>query len=744
MNRFASSVMRLVSVEKVDYNSGVVYTKWLDQAGLDGPIVSIPHPYAGSHGEGIYIGISTGSILILGMTANEQYVALATLPPSNNFGNLNDISESSFDDIATPTLDSGDIIIQNKNGAEIKLNNYGDINLYNSFHEGVIYGGDSDNSIRCSIVTSSPVEYTISSAGIKAMGLIRRDIRIEEGEEDYVDFLYDLSSEQALEEVGWDISKKTSYLTRNPNETGTDTADDKRFRNPGLIENRTLLYEYGKEWDVKNFGVELDRFNKGNQPLIDFSDRRQRRSNVLSLSQTNPNELIEHIEGTLVDIFGNMLDINKSILPKPEGTNPSDLKDIFEVNRHSVVVHKEINTKKGYAYREGSSNTRKPVLIGDGIPSASVVANNAKDRSRWSLRVDKEGLTSINIPATSETGNIPFLTRQETTSVINIDDKGKITDGDRADYDGLYRNDKNQDIFHDQVGPGGISVAGPTNTLIPNRLKGKLTSWVDTNDAKEKKQQKLPDFIEAGTAFHSITQTAQSILDYYINFRAADIFEPLEVAPSPQAISNQINAKVPIPGDFIADRDPITGLIVDHPNAGGRSVQINLDGSLETSIGANTVDRVSWVLDTAGAIVARLGRDRQGRSAIIQADGYVAIEIGGFDFIGEAPNDEVDTRFVGRGESRKDTLPGDKKQYKGGKLVIRLRRSNTEQTGPDEDDNLLIIDDSGITIKTAGRFNIVSGQDIVLTSNSRIAFEAPIIQNYKNNPKFVLRDGRRL
>ena len=160
------------------------------------------------------------------------------------------------------------------------------------------------------------------------------------------------------------------------------------------------------------------------------------------------------------------------------------------------------------------------------------------------------------------------------------------------------------------------------------------------------------------------------------------------------------------------------------------------------SIGANTIDRVSWIIDTAGAIITRLGRDRQGRSAIIQADGTIAIEVGGFDFIGEGSNDAVDSRFVGRGDSRETSLPGDPKSYKSGKMVIRLRRANPSQTGPDPDDSFLILDDTGMTLVTAGRFNVISKLDMVLKSESRILFEAPVVQAYEDNPKFFVRDGR--
>ena len=350
--------------------------------------------------------------------------------------------------------------------------------------------------------------------------------------------------------------------------------------------------------------------------------------------------------------------------------------------------------------------------------------------------MDKEGLTKINIPASSETGNVPMLTRYETSSVLEIDEKGNFKNKARSGEDSafLFRNEKNQDIFLDQFGPGGIKVLGNTTE---NRLKGKKTSWLDSSNT----QKTFGKNIESGTAFHDITSTAAALLKENINKNASDIFTNPNVSNDPGAIAKEIDARVPT-SSSTAIRNLTTGLVTGQPNAGGRSLHLNLDGSLESSIGANTVDRVSWILDTAGALVARLGRDRQGRSAIIQADGTIAIEVGGFDFVGENSTDEVDTRFVGRGQGRKSTLPGDPNRFRSGKVVLRIRRSNAANTGPDTDDNLVIIDETGVTVKTAGRLNLVSDMDMTLQSKSRLLLDAPKVQIYESNPKLARRDSR--
>lgn len=742
MTYFTSNHVRLALIYEIDLNNGIAYTRWLDQATDEGPKIPIPHPYAGPSGEGLFIGLQPGTIVALDMIAYERYVPVSILPYTGNYGDISATEEALFNNIGFPTLEQGDIIIQGITGSRISLTSDGKISITNILNEGKTISGDPDNSSRCAIDIHAPVEYIISHAGLKAFGIIRRDIRIEDNEEDFVDFLSNVESEIVLEEIGRNPSKQIFYISGNTTASGANYTDNKSFRNPAFVENREIILEYGREWEVGTFEEELARLRNDFIPRTYFDNRRERRNNILSLSLTYPNELIEKVSGTLVDVFGNILDINKNIIeiPIPSGNEKELLLDMLEKNRHSVVYHMEINTRKGWCYRESRVNTKKPILLLD-PPDPTKLSNNSRDRSRWAIRVDKEGLTTLNIPATSETGNIPFLARHETSSVLKVDEKGNLEDGKRELFETreLFRNEKNQDIFIDQFGPGGIEVEGIN---VRNRFKGKLSSWED----EQNKQTSLSEFVQAGTAFHDITKTAKAIIEKDINKKASDIFGNSSIIAGLPAISSKINANVPVSNTDIAIRDNTTGLLENQPNAGGRSLQINLDGSLETSIGANTIDRVAWTLDTAGALIARLGRDRQGRSAIVQSDGYVILEVGGWDFIGDGSNDQVDTRFVGRGELRKDTLPGDPTRFRSGKVVIRIRRANPTNTGPDTnyDDQLLILDDSGITIKSVGQLNLVSDGDLTIKSGAQLILDGEVLRIFEKNSRFVTKSGRRI
>lgn len=841
-----SNNIRIVSVDEVDYTKGTATTTWEDVTGESGPEIKIPHPYVGVNGEGIFVGLQKGSLVAVGMLSHERPIALGTISLYNNIANLAAQKEASYDFSGSPGISSGDIIIQGLNGSKLKFDGIGSIILENKHHEGTnLYSGDGN---RFSIKTSSPVEYIVSQSGIKVRGNVRRDIWIGKDVEHYG--LTETSAEFDLEEVGWDPSKSVTLVARNKN-----------YRNPVLVEDREIIYEYGRDFYIGTLNDELKLITSPSYIVPREEDRRERRNNVLSLSLTYPNELIEKFYGTVVDFFGNILDINKNRLPHPFGNSEKEfLNNVYENMRHSVAYHMAMNARKGWAYRYGIDGIQKDEdmsfsinLLPSSIPEVNDFSNNAKDRSKWEVNVDKEGLTVINIPATSETGTIPRLVRYETSSVLSVDKEGNLDGSARTEEDAkkLFRNAKNQDIFVEQIGPGGIDVVGEQ---IVNRAKNASTSWVED----ESKAKLSPEFIQAGTAFHDIRKTAKLVLEKDINKKAVgmrtlspemaaklhksdpDIFpsDPLTAVypEDPESVSSEINASVPdfnnpsllqkiyvedeeylvdlvssivrvknkgivkvsevslIRTDLITKEEkkyyydipkqtyyikdiinsydpyavarndlsdsqiqlnlnpidfpwfpmPMSGdkILVSYyykgklPNAGGRSVVLNLDGSLETSIGANTIDRVSWTLDTAGALIARLGRDRQGRSAIIQADGYVAVEIGGWDFIGEDGTDSVDTRFVGQGISRSKGLKKDPFRFKGGKLTIRIRRTdsnNRSKPDPSGNDHLIIIDDTGITIQSAGSLNLISKQTMTLQSDANICFNAPNIVAFENS-----------
>jgi len=98
--RYVSNHIRLAIANNVDHDSGIIHTIWMDQEGGTGPDIPIPHPFAGKGGEGIFVGIRSGSIIALDMAASERYVPVAVLPMRAYYGtDLSSVSEIQFDEI---------------------------------------------------------------------------------------------------------------------------------------------------------------------------------------------------------------------------------------------------------------------------------------------------------------------------------------------------------------------------------------------------------------------------------------------------------------------------------------------------------------------------------------------------------------------------------------------------------------------------------------------------------------------
>src|SRR5690606_23354769 len=104
--------------------------------------------------------------------------------------------------------------------------------------------------------------------------------------------------------------------------------------------------EFQNSSDVSDeFNESLRYGNTKPPPSIEtFPNRRKSRADTLSLSLVAPNYLMETIKGTVVDIFGNILDINRA--PLPIGQEQNTLKNNVSTDKvKSYLSIKEIERK---------------------------------------------------------------------------------------------------------------------------------------------------------------------------------------------------------------------------------------------------------------------------------------------------------------------------------------------------------------------------------------------------------------
>jgi hypothetical protein len=478
--------------------------------------------------------------------------------------------------------------------------------------------------------------------------------------------LTDHSYNSILTEIGIDPRSSTAVsLTSN--------------RNPALTESRKMYYEFISSFGYTNDPDEESIYAGSKDPSKPLPfQRKKSRTDAISLSLDQPNYLAEIIVGTVVDIYGNILDINRNILPNGiieslsfrksnEDKNVAFTK-LREQLRKSIAYHFEINARK-----EGLN-----------LPDYSNLNDYARDRSRFFFDVDKEGQFKMNVPSSSETGNISLLVRNENFSNI----KGFVDGIDRGQF---LSNSDDIDVQLEPHGKGVVTLISTEDSL--KNFAAPL-SRLDGN------------VIKLGTGFHEISNI---------------LF--LHKLKSPYSSTTGTGGYDSSLINFI---DPITDvvskeIIVSGPgaNAGGRSGTLSLDGMLSVSIGANTIDRQSLWLDCAGGIVAAIGRDKYNRSVAASLDGDVLMQIGG-SAISE------DSRFS-------STVFNN--TARDGVVDIRVWNSGSFHT--------IRIDSQGIKIHTPQRIDIVSEGDMRFKSvNSNMYFDAEGIYFYpsdKSTGRLVLR-----
>jgi len=634
-------------------NNGSMSVKLTTNASIEGQNakpITLPIPHGLLYNNGLFVGAlpHIGSTVIVGQGNGGSYYFVSFYTENPELLPKLDKDElriSASDNTKITLSKSSDILIGNNNGSSVHINTLN------------------------SLITTNFDSSNVFTQGTRSVtGVIKRDLNRNSFISQDVKLTSDIY-DSLFEVIGLDPSAQTNSLISGSK------------KNPAFIENRELIYEF------KNDSFVMDDFNESllygtkSYPDTDFTfpNRRKSRADTLSLTLQYPNHLMETVKGTVVDIFGNILDINRVPIPVGEDTatlrsdgKNTDKKSAFieikELERKSIAFHFEINARKDLI----SSTTKQLVL-----PDINSNEDYARNRSRFFFDIDKEGQFKLNVPASSERGNVPLLTRYENYSTIG--------DEDNNNPNKLIFREDNLDIMHDSFAAplalksnDGISYATDKGSikLVNNKADGAPIDRITKSHIKH------------GTAHHDIINTcyAHQSLDVleYPNEWGTSIF-PISPADIP-LLTNVVSKEIIISGD--------------NANAGGRSGSLNFDGSIELNIGANTIDRQSMWIDTAGGIVANFGRDLNNNSANICMDGNVNMQIGAFGVT-------TDSRF--------------KKQNNGqlgSSLDIRVLNKGGRAT-------LIRVDSNGsVTIMAPGNIAIHSNKDLKLSADGNVDIDA--------------------
>jgi hypothetical protein len=631
-------------------------------------VVDVPAPYSMFYNNGLFMGTlpSMGTPVIIGQGLGGNYYFVSYLAENLPI---------------VPTLTQDELLIQSNDATYITLDTVNNITIGSDTNQIHINTGNK-NFPKTNLISINFQNENHFTQGYREVGgLVKRDLRPN---------IY-FDSDTKLEDDSYD--NKYKIIGIDPTVTSNDILSGST-KNPPFSEHRQMVYEFQYLSDIQDDITEAARYSPNQQTPIEYTrpNRRKSRADTLSLSLVAPNYLIESVLGTVVDIFGNILDINRT--PIPIGQNQNTLKpnkslsksqaftNIKALERNSVAYHFEINARKNLS---GSSNSGIVGLLD--IDSDTY---NAKLlRSRFFMDINKEGQFKLNVPSSSETGSIPILARYENYSTYGPEDSGNPNK--------LWFRKDNLDIFLDglaayQATPsadGGFTYSTSHGSI--NIMNG---------DAVATPIDRITNaHLKHGTVFHDILQTCYTAQNsQFLNYQSGENPMPINlsyITPLSNVVSNTIQ---------------VSGA---NANAGGRSGSISMDGSIELNIGANTVDRQSVWLDTAGGIVANIGRDRNSRSAVIGMDGDFYLQIGGFGVSG-------DTRFAQLNNGNYGAVL-DLRVSCGGGYV-----------------NMFRVDQHGVTVLTPGNMAFHAKGNMTLTADGNLTIDAASVTMQQ---RFVLKDS---
>lgn len=472
-------------------------------------------------------------------------------------------------DIDAPVAKPGEVLIQSSFGSHMDFKDSGDIKLSNLHNDG-LYFSDSHRSL----LVNSLQYYSLNEAGYTIEGRVRRyhPSYLPQKDQVFVDLLTDPEADAFTTDISRDPSQKPIAMNRARGVANV-------VRNPAFAEKRELILEFADSFFVRDPNTELDLAAEAPKTLQDMqrsvSSRRGfgnddptfnnlRHSTRTNLLKLDSNVIIERVQGTLVDIFGNVLDINynKINLPKLTERGKQAISEAHSMLNRSVAYHFQVNSR-------------------------NVISNGATGSGKFTMDIDKEGQFKINVPRSSNAGTIP--------TVSNF-----IT----ADTDTASRTDvSNVSLSKSSiVSPTGGNAGTPFHdmTLACDRLIRRSVAGVNPIREHTNTLQILETTDTPSIEFLITPTTTTDKIPAYTN--------TISVQPGPSAISR----------------------VVDKLHSGGRSGLINMEGSLEMSVGADQIDNKSIMLDAAGSMVAWLGNDNKGRSLVANMNGAAILNIGDY------------------------------------------------------------------------------------------------------------------
>lgn len=667
MLNFSDQIFEAIIVS-VDYNNGTCSISPIDSSSSS-VINEVPLPHwAGNGTAGMFYGIKTGtrvSAVFTSAKSRDVTVIVGIIPKPNLYPNL--FSKRTPEDLPNsiypyPDINEGDLVFRGERGAEIALQNDGDV-LLTSVNGGGAYLKRNQAKTAFMIASEDIVSY--SNAGRVVSGSVRR----LSGSLGNIFPKPDLTETPLFADP--DYAKKAEPLGFFTGSKVLQRSYSKKKRNPELAEYKMVINEFSTDSMFTGFDDELSRVSNDFGIYDDHETYKRNRAQANSLHLAE-HELIEIIGGNLIDLNGSVLDINYNPLSYGAENNKvptTDLEVSYDkarrISRRGIGYHFQLST-----------NTKAD--------------DPSRTKSNFVFDIDKEGILKVNIPASSLTGNIPYVSNTnfvgESDSVVTSysnksvqqpipvtlrDENGQIvfpgkdsqafgqgfrktgirfSNGEQAPYFPGENSGTVQEIRVNSTKYHDLSIAAErliANTIrqinIPQRFVGD-TGFPEGMSVLKPFEIPVPDSlnIDEGNSLDELRKVLGVGKTDFPTFMGVVAVEPGPPAMYTggetlvagvvynndslfPAYSNSFNSVIDGKQINVNNSDG-EGILT---NAGGKSANINLEGSLELSIGKDNYDQKSLSLDTAGSMIAWLGKDKNDRSAIIQTDGDFLLNIGG-------------------------------------------------------------------------------------------------------------------
>lgn len=444
---------------------------------------------------------------------------------------------------------------------------------------------------------------------------------------------------------------------------GLDESIGSKPRNIPLTEYREVICEFPSYAAFDGFRKEakLTFSDKALDAIMQKQDKIREENDDKGVLFLGKNQLIETMKGNVIDRYGSSLDINYMQLSYggplgcvPKGDETKKFEEARCITRRGIGYHVMLST-----------NTESD--------------DDGPNSNNFTYALDKEGMLKVSIPKSSDTGNIPYSSKTNTNEIgrgrtkLEIESKEEeipVTlrgnDGERVYPKRVYRDNGKRDTgirysnqwgyfpsdssyvrvsptkHHNMYAAAEMLIANTIDKIfIPSSSTDPETGITSGTQSKliSFEQPRKPIKPEDGKSESFPTHSPCATVVIHQGKPAIKTGGGTVVCGTNyERDENRADGIInnPLGNNFsVKESDEVSVNIEDSARptipAGGKSAHINLEGSLEMSVGSDSADNKSIVLDTAGSLIAWLGKDDKERSAVIQTDGAVAVNIGGMN-----------------------------------------------------------------------------------------------------------------